>query len=86
MNINLNNEYWRAAFFSKFNTLIHDIICVKTFYSESIKNYSGAAKMRKCLWDMNVTNNPINFVKVQRKGIENFLTCALKFLFPPPLN
>ena len=50
--MSLNMKYWRARFFPKLKTLIHELICVKNnFYAETIKNDNGSVAMtRKCVW------------------------------------
>ena len=63
MNITVTNKYWRARF-SKFETLIHELIFVKSdFYPATIKNYNEAVAMRKVLCDTNGSNNSIHFLR-----------------------
>ena len=63
MYVILNNKYWRARF-SKIETLIHELICVKnTFYAATIKNDNGAVVMGEFLYDMNGSSYYVNLKK-----------------------
>ena len=64
MNMILNMNNGRAIFFSKFKTVIHEIITVKSiFYPATIKNDNGAIAKRMFLCDTNGTNNSTKLKK-----------------------
>ena len=59
MNVTINMTNWRARF-SELNTLIHQIICVKTNYPVTVKNYNGAVVTRKqCMTQTEPTTTSI---------------------------